>query len=156
MSAQLDLSQWRLLPMHPSHLPQVFEIEKRAYSFPWTEGIIKDCLKAGYSAWVITNTLGEVLSYSFMTMAVGEAHVLNICVDPQQQRRGLGLFMMQHLVKLARAANCTIVLLEVRKSNKGAFRLYDSLGFQRLGLRKNYYPAQDGREDAIVLGLELV
>lgn len=156
MSAQLQQSQWRLLPMHPSHLSQVLEIELRAYPFPWTEGIFKDCLKTGYSAWVVTNTLGEVLAYSFMSMAVGEAHILNICVDPRQQRQGLGLFLMQHLVTLARAANCTIILLEVRKSNKGAFKLYDSLGFQRIGLRKNYYPAHDGREDAIVLGLELV
>ncbi len=155
MSAQLQ-PQWRLLPMHPAHLPQVLEIEVRAYPFPWTEGILKDCLKAGYSSWVVTNTLGEVLAYSFMSMAVGEAHILNICVDPRQQRQGLGLFLMQHLTTLARAANCTIVLLEVRKSNKGAFKLYDSLGFQRLGVRKNYYPAHDGREDAIVLGLELV
>jgi len=155
VSAQLQ-PQWRLLPMHPAHLPQVLEIEVRAYPFPWTEGILKDCLKAGYSSWVVTNTLGEVLAYSFMSMAVGEAHILNICVDPRQQRQGLGLFLMQHLTTLARAANCTIVLLEVRKSNKGAFKLYDSLGFQRLGVRKNYYPAHDGREDAIVLGLELV
>ncbi|MES2488351.1 MAG: ribosomal protein S18-alanine N-acetyltransferase [Pseudomonadota bacterium] len=156
MSAQLQPSQWRLLPMHPSHLPQVLEIEERAYPFPWTEGILKDCIKTGYSSWVITNTIGEVMAYSFMSMAVGEAHILNICVDPNQQRQGLGLFLMQHLITLARAANCTIVLLEVRKSNKGAFKLYDSLGFQRLGLRKNYYPAFDGREDAIVLGLELL
>jgi ribosomal-protein-alanine N-acetyltransferase len=142
--------------MHPSHLPQVLEIENRAYPFPWTEGIFRDCLKTGYSAWVVTNILGEVLSYALMSMAVGEAHVLNICVDPNQQRQGLGRFLMEHLVSLARAANCTIVLLEVRKSNKSAFKLYESMGFQRLGLRKNYYPAQDGREDAIVLGLELV
>jgi ribosomal-protein-alanine N-acetyltransferase len=156
VSAQLQQAQWRLLPMHPAHLPQVLEIETRAYPFPWTDGILKDCLKAGYSAWVVTNTLGEVLAYSFMSMAVGEAHILNICVDPNQQRQGLGLFLMQHLTTLARAANCTIVLLEVRKSNKGAFKLYDSLGFERLGVRKNYYPSHDGREDAIVLGLELV
>jgi ribosomal-protein-alanine N-acetyltransferase len=155
VSAQLQQA-WRLLPMHPAHLPQVQEIENRAYPFPWTEGIFSDCLKTGYSAWVVTNTLGEVQAYAFMSMAVGEAHVLNICVDPQLQRQGLGRFLMQHLVTLARAAHCTIVLLEVRKSNKNAFRLYESMGFERLGLRKNYYPAHAGREDAIVLGLEIV
>ncbi|TXH05118.1 MAG: ribosomal-protein-alanine N-acetyltransferase [Nevskiaceae bacterium] len=142
--------------MHPAHLPQVLEIERRAYAFPWTEGIFRDCLKTGYSAWVLTNTLGEVQAYALMSMAVGEAHVLNLCVDPQRQRSGLGRQLLDHLITLARAAHCTQVLLEVRKSNKAAFRLYETRGFERIGLRKGYYPALDGREDAIVLSLELV
>jgi len=141
--------------MHPSHLPQVLEIERRAYRFPWTESIFKDCLKTGYSSWVVTNTLGEVMAYAFMSMAVGEAHILNICTDPQYLRQGLARYLFDHLLKLARAANVTIVLLEVRRSNKPAIRLYESYGFQRLGLRKAYYPAEGGREDAFVLGLDI-
>ena len=142
--------------MHPAHLPQVLEIERKAYPFPWSEGIFKDCLKTGYSAWVVTNTLGEVLAYALMSMAVGEAHVLNLCVDPDGQRQGLGRHLLQHLITLARAAHCTQVLLEVRKSNKAAFKLYEASGFVRIGLRKGYYPAMSGREDAVVLSLELV
>lgn len=155
MSAQLQQS-CRLLPMHPAHLPQVLEIERRAYQFPWTEGIFNDCLRTGYSAWVLTNTLGEVQAYAMMSMAVGEAHVLNLCVDPDGQRQGHGRYLLQHLIGLARAAHCTQVLLEVRKSNKAAFKLYESSGFERIGLRKGYYPALSGREDAVVLSLELV
>lgn len=155
MSAQLQFDL-RLLPMHVSHLPQVLEIEQRAYPFPWSEGIFKDCLKVGYSSWIVTNLRQEIVAYALMSMAVGEAHVLNLCVDPLMQRQGMGRYLLQYLVSIARAARCTIVLLEVRKSNKPAIRLYEAQGFARLGMRKAYYPAAQGREDAIVLGYEIV
>lgn len=155
MSAQPQ-ALWRLAPMHPSHLPEVLEIERQAYAFPWSDGIFRDCLRVGYSAWVVTNTLGEVLAYALMSMAVGEAHILNLCVSPSLRRQGLAQFLMQHLLTVARAANVTLVLLEVRASNIAAQRLYQEAGFKRLGVRKAYYPAEGGREDALVLGLDLV
>ncbi|MDI3258256.1 MAG: ribosomal protein S18-alanine N-acetyltransferase [Sinobacteraceae bacterium] len=155
MSAQPQPSH-RLLPMNAGHLPQVLAIERQAYAFPWTEGIFRDCLRAGYSGWVLCDENDTVLGYALMSLAVDEAHVLNLCVDPACQRQGLGRFMLEHLMKLARASNATIVLLEVRKSNKAAIRLYESCGFQRIGLRRGYYPAEGGREDALVLGLDIV
>ncbi|NKF23320.1 ribosomal protein S18-alanine N-acetyltransferase [Solimonas marina] len=155
MSAQPE-DIWRLYPMHPSHLPQVMEIEQQAYTHPWTEGIFNDCLRVGYSAWVVTNTLGEVLAYALMSMAVGEAHVLNICVAPDQQRRGVAAFLLRHLLMVARAAGVTLVLLEVRRSNKAAQKLYENFGFAKIGERRGYYPAAEGREDAWVLSLELI
>ncbi|MBL6750130.1 MAG: ribosomal protein S18-alanine N-acetyltransferase [Nevskia sp.] len=155
MSAQLKPS-WRLLPMQVSHLPQVLTIERRGYEFPWSEGIFRDCLRAGYSGWVVCDEHDFVLAYCLMSMAADEAHVLNLCVDPSGQRRGMGTYLLQHMIGLARAANATIVLLEVRKSNRGAIRLYEAHGFQRLGLRKGYYPARDGREDALVLGYDII
>lgn len=142
--------------MHVSLLPQVLEIERRAYPFPWSEGIFRDCLKAGYSGWVLTEEPGLVIGYALMSMAVDEAHVLNLCIDPSYQQQGLGRMLLEHMIRLARAANATIVLLEVRKSNKGAIHLYESQGFQRLGLRKGYYPAAEGREDALVLGFDII
>jgi ribosomal-protein-alanine N-acetyltransferase len=154
VSAQLQ-TMWRLQPMHPSHLPQVLDIERRAYPFPWTEGIFHDCLKVGYSAWVVTNNIGDVLAYGFMSMAVGEAHILNLCVAPEAQRQGLARFLMEHLLGIARAANITLMLLEVRKSNRAAQKLYEGFGFTRMGVRKAYYPARGTREDAYVLGLEM-
>lgn len=154
MSAQPQ-DIWRLYPMAPSHLPQVLEIERAAYTHPWTEGIFNDCLRVGYSAWVVTNTLGEVQAYALMSMAAGEAHVLNVCTAPDQQRRGLATFLLRHLLMVARAAGVTLMLLEVRKSNKAAQRLYESFGFAKIGDRRGYYPAADGREDALVLALEL-
>ena len=155
MSAQPE-NLWRLYPMAPSHLPQVLEIERAAYTHPWTEGIFSDCLRVGYSAWVVTNTLGEVQAYALMSMAVGEAHILNICVAPEQQRQGLASFLLRHLIMVARAAGVTLMLLEVRKSNRGAQKLYDGFGFRKIGERRGYYPAEVGREDALVLALELV
>lgn len=155
MSAQPKPGR-QILPMHVSHLSRVLEIERRAYPFPWSEGIFRDCLKAGYSGWILCDETGAIAGYALMSMAVDEAHVLNLCIDPDSQRQGLGRMLLEHLIMLAQAANATIVLLEVRKSNKAAIRLYESKGFQRLGLRKGYYPAQDGREDALVLGFDII
>ena len=155
MSAQ-PKPAWQILPMHVSHLPQVLEIEQRAYPFPWSDGIFRDCLKAGYSGWILSDEYGAVIGYALMSMAVDEAHVLNLCIDPSGQRQGLGRMLLQHMIMLARAANATIVLLEVRKTNKAAIQLYEGQGFQRLGLRKGYYPAHEGREDALVLGFDIV
>lgn len=155
MNAQVE-RLWRLAPMHPSDLAQVMEIERASYEFPWTEGIFRDCLRVGYSAWVVTNTIGELLGYALMTMAVGEAHVLNVCVAPDARRSGLARYLMDHLQRIARAAEVEDMFLEVRRSNAPAIALYLSLGFRQVGVRKGYYPARQGREDALVLSLALV
>ena len=146
---------WSLAPMRVDELPRILEIERRAYPFPWTEGIFRDCLKVGYSAWVLQSTAGDILGYALMSMAVGEAHILNLCIDPESQRQGLGRFLLDHLLRIARSANMALVLLEVRRSNAPARRLYEGAGFSTFGVRKGYYPAHDGREDALVLGLDL-
>ena len=147
---------WRLSPMHASQVEEVMEIERRAYEVPWTEGIFRDCLKSGYSMWVVHERGGPLVAYAVMTMAVGEAHILNVAVDPQRRRQGLGRFTLTHLLMVARAAHTNLVLLEVRRSNKAAIRMYHSFGFQQIGTRRGYYPGPDQREDAFVLALDLV
>lgn len=142
---------WRLTPMREAHLPWVVEIERSAYTFPWTEGLFHDCLRVGYSAWVVTDTVNDVLAYGLMSMAVGEAHILNVCVAPDQRRRGLARFLMAHLTELARHANVNEMFLEVRAGNAAAQHLYSALGFETVGRRKAYYPAPNGREDALVM-----
>lgn len=154
MSAQPE-QLWHLRPMHEHHLPEVLDIERRAYPFPWTEGIFRDCLKVGYTAWIVTAPAGEVLAYAFMSMAVGEAHVLNLCVDPPFHKQGLGRFLLAHLTRLATSAGMDVMLLEVRKSNTAAIALYAASGFHKLGVRKAYYPAHQGAEDALLLGRSL-
>ena len=146
---------WRLAPMHDAHLAQVMELEQLIYPFPWTEGIFRDCLKAGYASWVVHDGPGALRGYALMTMAVGEAHVLNLAVDPQYRRQGLGRYLLLHLLQQARDAHCTLVLLEVRRSNKSAIRLYQGAGFRQIGTRRNYYPGHAQREDAFVLALDL-
>lgn len=154
MSAQPQ-RLWNLRPMSEAHLPQVVDIERRAYPFPWTEGIFRDCLKVGYSSWVVASPSGEVLAYALMSMAVGEAHVLNLCVEPAYHQQGLGKFLLAHLQRLARGAGMELMLLEVRKSNAAALALYLGVGFKKLGVRKGYYPAHEGSEDALLLGYSL-
>jgi ribosomal-protein-alanine N-acetyltransferase len=155
MSAQPQPG-WKIRPMQPEHLPQVIEIERRAYPFPWTESIFRDCLKSGYSVWLFENPDGQVVGYGVMSFAVDEAHLLNLCVDPDWQQHGLGRAMLSHLLKIARAGGATLMILEVRKSNRAALKLYQQRGFYRLGERKGYYPAPGGREDALVLGFQIV
>ena len=155
MSAQPQ-ELWQLAPMRRENLPAVLDVERRAYEFPWTEGIFIDCLKVHYSAWVVQSPAGDLLAYAVMSMAVGEAHVLNLCVAPEYQGQGLARYLLNHLLETAREKHMTQLLLEVRKSNKPALGLYESFGFEKLGMRKGYYPAHGGREDAWVLGLQIV
>jgi len=150
MSAMLQ-PEWRLVPMAAEHLRAVSILEREAYEFPWSEAIFADCLAAGYSAWVWQDSTDRVVGYALMTMAVGEAHLLNLCVDPGWRRVGLARGMLEHLLRIAQAGGTEILLLEVRVSNFAARHLYDAYGFREIGLRKGYYPSADGREDAIVL-----
>ncbi len=154
MSAQPQ-AMWRLHPMSADHLAQVMDIERASYDFPWSEGIFSDCLRVGYSAWVVTDATDTVTAYAMMSMAAGEAHLLNICISPAYRRMGIAQFLMRHLLMIARAASVSLLLLEVRKSNGAAQALYAGFGFKPLGERRAYYPAHEGREDAIVLGLSL-
>jgi len=133
-----------------SDLKKVIAVEKKAYSYPWTLGIFRDCLRIGYSAWVMT-LADEVIGYGVIMLSPGEAHILNICVDPEYQNKGLGRHLLHHLIKTSSQTDIDMLLLEVRRSNVGAQALYQSEGFHELGVRKAYYPADDGREDAIIL-----
>jgi len=143
----------RLRRMTVSDLPEVLAIERKNYQFPWEEDIFKDCFKAGYSCWVCEE-LDKVLGYSLISIAVGEAHILNISVDPVEQKQGIGRKMLENLIEVARGKAETI-FLEVRPSNIGAIALYEDMGFNEIGIRKGYYPAENGREDAIMLALQL-
>ena len=144
-----------LRPMRESDLDAVHAIEIRAYPFPWTLGIFRDCLRADYPAWVLHED-GRVLGYFLMSIAAGEAHVLNVCVAPELQGAGHGRALLRALLRLARARRAERVFLEVRPSNPGAIALYETEGFNEIGRRPRYYPARNGREDAVVMALELL
>jgi len=140
--------------MTSEDVPAIMEIEKIVYTHPWTEGIFNDCIRVGYNCWVYEEQ-EELLAYGLVSIAVNEAHILNICVAPDAQRRGLGKRMLHKLMQLAAERQGNSIFLEVRESNLVAQKLYDQEGFNRIGLRKNYYPADDGREDALVYAKEL-
>jgi ribosomal-protein-alanine N-acetyltransferase len=141
--------------MRPEDLNAVLAIEQASYDFPWSKGIFLDCLRMGYSCWVVTDRHGEILGYSLMSLAVEEAHILNICVSPHYRCQGVASFLMYHLFSVARQVDAVTMMLEVRPSNHAAVELYRQLGFTRVGLRRGYYPALRGREDALVLSHKL-
>lgn len=142
-------------PMTAQDVARVYVIELSAYPFPWTEQILSDCLRVGYGCWVAESD-GVIVGYVIYSMAAGEAHILNLCVDPLYQRRGLGQQVLTHVIAQLRQQPVDTVFLEVRQSNKPAQRLYQKLGFNEIGRRKNYYPAQVGREDALMFALHLI
>ncbi len=142
--------------MELSDLPAILAIEEKNYNFPWTENIFKDCLRAlNYSCWVCAEPDQSVIGYCIVSIAAGEAHIMNLCVDPSAQGLGAGRKMLEHMIELART-KAEKIFLEVRPTNHKAIRLYKSLGFSEIGIRKDYYPALNGREDAVMLALELV
>ncbi len=140
--------------MLEADLAEVMAIERAAYEFPWTEGIMRDCFRFGYLCKVYA-TSQAIIGYAFMSVAVGECHFLNICIAPSAQQRGHGARFLVHLLRMAREAGARSAHLEVRASNIGAYRLYHKMGFNEIGVRKGYYPARQGREDALLLMREL-
>lgn len=144
-----------LRPLRLTDLPAIMQIEARAYPFPWTEGVMRDCFKAGHQSAGL-DLDGALLGYGWISCAVGEAHILNVAVDPAQQGRGYGRRLMKRLLDVARWYRAEQVYLEVRPSNQAAIQLYRSMGFSQIGMRRAYYPAADGREDALVFCLPLI
>lgn len=144
----------RLRPMREADVNAVLQVERSAYEFPWTRTIFRDCLRVGYYCFVYETSVGLV-GHGIVSVVGEECHVLNVCVHPEYQRRGLGRALVNFLLMFARRKGAKVALLEVRVSNVGAYRLYTQLGFDEIGIRKDYYPARHGREDAIILARDL-
>lgn len=128
----------------------VASIERAAYEFPWTASIFRDCLLAGYTSLVLEQA-GKVIGYGIMSVAAGEAHLLNLALSGPVRRRGHGRWLLGHLLELARNAGAESIYLEVRPSNRPALALYQHTGFEVVGRRRGYYRARFGTEDAVVL-----
>lgn len=150
MNAQVRPLEARYRPMALADVDQVILIERAAYAYPWTRGNFCDCLDSGYSCWVL-EVEDELAGYSILMAGAGEGHVLNCCVSPRWQGRGFGRQLMHRLMASCRDYDIEQLFLEVRPSNQVALRLYESLGFETVGLRRQYYPADHGREDALVM-----
>jgi len=154
MSAAPEFPLIGCRPMRHADLQAVVAIEIRAYAFPWTDAIFRDCIRAAYHCHVLE--LGERIdAYGIMSIGAGEAHVLNLCVRSESQGHGLARRMLEHLLELARARAVQTAFLEVRPSNLRALQLYRLAGFCEVGIRRGYYPDQAGREDALVMAKEL-
>ena len=151
MSRVLDVA---VRPMRFQDIDAVLTIEKSIYDFPWTLGNFRDCLDAGYSCWVLERG-GRLVAYAVLMIAAQEAHLLNLCVARAQQGQGLGREFMDYLIRVARTNRAENMFLEVRPSNAAGRRLYESLEFNEYAVRRAYYPARGGREDAILMGRAL-
>lgn len=143
------LPQSQIRTMRPADLQAVAAVELASYQFPWNIGIFRDCLLAGYQSLVL-DIRGNVSGYCIMSIAAGEAHLLNICIHPSCQRLGYGRRLLVEALARAREIGVETVFLEVRPSNDVAIMLYRSLGFRLIGRRPSYYQADGGREDAVI------
>jgi len=140
--------------MRHEDLPHVSDIERRSYDFPWSHGVFRDCLLAGYQCIVLDRN-GDVAGYGILSVAAGEAHILNLCIEPALRSHGYGERMLDEMLFRARTSSVREIFLEVRPSNENALALYKKKGFYLVANRPSYYQAQEGREDAAVLAKKL-
>lgn len=158
MSAQLQ-PNLSLRPMQIGDLDAIMQIEPTIYSHPWTRGNFSDSLNSGYSAWVLEDmSLGKsskMIGYALMMMVMDEAHLLNLSITKHRQKQGLGRYLLEHMMTIAKRHKAANMFLEVRTSNISAIALYENMGFCEMAVRRGYYPAKEGREDAVLMGLAL-
>ena len=144
-------SRYQLQKMVIDDIPEVMVIEKQVQSHPWTKGIFKDCMRVGYLCWVCREDGKSLVGYLIQSIAAEEMHILNVCIHPDKQRMNLGTLLVEQAEAFGKHGLAKTVFLEVRPKNIAAIRLYQKLDYEQVGLRKNYYPTDSGREDAIVM-----
>ena len=151
-------AEYKMRPMRSSDLDLVVQNETTSYGNPWTKRIFIDCLRAGYQCWVLAGR-DQIIGHGVMSVAIGECHLLTLCVRPDFQRLGYGRRILQFLLERAERQEAKVCYLEVRPSNDPAKKLYQAMGFVVIGQRKNYYPVSQvsgEREDALIMSLTLV
>ena len=144
----------RFRAMQEADVDRVFENELRSYAYPWTRGNFLDCLRERKECRV-AEVDGAIVGHGVLGVAAGEGHILNVCIARDQQGHGYGRALLEDLLDRARRAGAEIVFLEVRPSNRVAIELYESAGFNAIGLRRNYYPAPFGHEDAQIMAMDM-
>ncbi len=153
MSAMMN-PRYAYRPMQMADLDAIMTIEPTIYSHPWTRGNFSDSLKSGYSAYVLEED-SQIIGYALVMLVLDEAHLLNLSIAKTYQGQGLGRDLLAHMISISKFHHATNMFLEVRVSNKTAIDLYESMGFCEMSIRRGYYPAHSGREDAVLMGLAL-
>ena len=148
----------RLKPMTAADLPTVLATEAACYPEPWSQRIFQDCIEARSKGYRCHMLLLEevVVGHAVLTLIAGEAELLNFCLHPSHQGLGLAGVYLATLIAELSEQGAAKIFLEVRRSNTPARRLYVAAGLQEIGVRKNYYPAEGGREDAVLKGADLI
>ena len=155
MSAAADRFIAVMRGMREADIADVVRIEESAYDYPWNAAIFRDCLRMAYYCQVHLAD-DQVVGYVIMSFGAGEAHILNLCVDPDTHRAGFGRRLLRRALRRAERLGAASMFLEVRPTNLPALALYRSEGFQPVGRRRDYYPADHGREDALILRRDLM
>ena len=154
MNAQLKPANVSFREMQVSDLDAVMQIETVNFPFPWTAGNFKDSINSGHICLVLE--IDEVMvGYAILMMVLDEAHLLNISVSAAWKGKGWGLHLLNHMMQISREKGGLNMFLEVRPSNVSAITLYESIGFNEMGVRPGYYPAHNGRENAVLMGVAL-
>ncbi|HEY8354728.1 MAG TPA: ribosomal protein S18-alanine N-acetyltransferase [Methylophilaceae bacterium] len=144
----------RIRPMQLADLDAVMRIEVVIFPFPWSRGNFRDSIQAGHSCWVFELN-GRIAGYAVMMLVLDEAHLLNLSIAREAQGCGYGAMLLSFIMDKAREYGAQNMFLEVRVSNRAAIGLYEQKGFNEMGVRPRYYPAENGREDAILMGAAL-
>ena len=146
--------EYQFRPMCMDDLDTIMVIEPQIYPYPWTRGNFSDSIKSGYSAWVLMLN-EQTIGYSLVMMVMDEAHLLNLSIAKNYQKQGLGRLLLEKMIKIAKSKQAANMFLEVRPSNISAIALYENMGFNEMAIRRGYYPAVQGREDAVLMGLAI-
>jgi len=141
--------------MDVGDIDTVMLVENQVYEFPWTSNIFADCIRVGYECW-LASIEDNIIAHAVISIAAGESHILNISIHPAHQNKGIGKQFIEFLVDIARRGKASVIMLEVRPSNLRAINCYNAAGFNEIGCRKNYYPAANGKEDALLFAREIV
>ncbi len=145
---------YKFRPMQIDDLDAIMKIEPQIYPHPWTRGNFSDSISSGYSALVLLDD-DKIIGYALLMMVLDEAHLLNLSIVNAYQKQGLGRYLLEYMLEIAKNHHATNMFLEVRPSNISAIALYENIGFNEMSIRRNYYPAANGREDAVLMGLAL-
>jgi ribosomal-protein-alanine N-acetyltransferase len=154
MSAHLPVREARFEALSPEWLDQIMQIEQQAYTHPWSRGNFQDSMRAGYQCQMLLAD-DWVIGYFLAMKGVDEVHLLNLTVATQYHRQGWARIMLDALALWSRGQGAQWLWLEVRLSNQRAQHVYEQHGYRVVGRRRAYYPALDGREDAVVMSLKL-
>jgi ribosomal-protein-alanine N-acetyltransferase len=149
-----DLELW-FRRMTLGDVGRVMKVEQEVYEFPWTDRIFSDCIRVGYCCWLALQQQ-NIVGHAVISVTAGESHMLNLSISSEYQRRGYGKQFIEFLIQQAQAKQAQTMLLEVRPSNIAAINCYNSTGFNEIGSRKDYYPAPEGREDALLFARHIV
>lgn len=138
--------------MNKDHVSQIARLEAQCFSDPWSEKSIASELENPLSLWLVAEENGQVFGYVGSQTVLDESDMMNVAVDPRFRRQGIARALIETLIAELAKMGSRCLRLEVRVSNENARALYARMGFQQLGLRKNYY--HNPKEDALILGKE--